>query len=95
MSKDTRFDISVKNMQGKHQLSVGYFPPEFTGNNKTVVMEVKDNDVLAKEETPKVKRVIKLGKIVTENIGTVVNNYKGNKLGGQNGKYVLFNYEDK
>lgn len=90
-----RFDITVKNMSSNHKLSVGCFPNEFTGNPKKCMLEVKDNNIIAREEVPKVKKTIKLGKIVEENCGTKINQFKGIKLGGQTANHILFVLEDK
>jgi len=58
-------------------------------------MEPKDDKVKVKEETQKIKRVIKLGKIVEENVGSMTNNYEGTQIGGSNPNQVILFYENK
>ena len=96
MSQDQRFDIIIKKSQkGGNSLCLGYFPNNFKGSSKTCLMELKDDKVKVKEETQKIKRVIKLGKIVEENVGSMTNNYEGTQIGGSNPNQVILFYENK
>lgn len=99
MAREQKFDIISKPFNQNHQLSIGWFPDEFLTKSKNWVISsiqnAKENEIVAAEEVPKIKKSIKEGKVVEEQVGSQINQYKGKVMGGQTGKFVLFAYQDK
>lgn len=95
MAREGRFDISLKNIGSNLKLSIGTFPDEFTANKEKCTLDIQGDNIIATEEVPKLKKTIKLGKVVEENLGTKINQFKGQPQGGQSGRHILFVYEDK